>query len=241
MAAEALVDTGIELDYATYAAAAALQVQYDDENHQTIGGVPVLERMHLGVFEEWAEIFGHDTASVEDSYGYSRADALRGGLAYTDLFRGVAEGDEQIKRHMSEFGDSLWYVTNYLSYFGISLGEAMSEPDYTFEYTGSYDGPMLEAREHLNSHRIELADFIESGRDLFSFMGSLFEAASAGHQADEPTLHALKQLSRQYVESMSVLASVTFGVRLDEIMAANLDKIAGRWKNGTVLGSGDVR
>lgn len=241
MAAEALAETGMVLDYATYAAEAALQVKYDDHSRQTIGGVPVLERMHLGVLEEWAEIFGHDTASVEDTFGYSRVDALRGGMAYTNLFQGEAAGNEQIKLHMNEFGDSLWYVTNYLSYFGISLDEAMSEPDYTFEYAGSYDGSMLEARENLNSHRIELTDFLESGRDLFSHMGLMFEVASAGYQADETSLHVLKQLTRQYVESMTVLASVTFGVRLDEIMAANLNKIAGRWKNGTVLGSGDKR
>lgn len=241
MTAEVLVGTDSVVNYADYAVQAAGLVKYDDEGRQTIGGVPVLERLHLGVLEEWGEVFGGDSASVEDSYGYSRVDALRGGLAYTNLFRDTEEGREQIKLHVSEFGDSLWYVTNYLHYFGISLEDAMADIDYAFEYPSLYSDAMLESHETISSHPVELGDFIESGRDLFSHMGSIFGGNTVVGPLDETSATTLKQLTRQYVESMTALASATFGVSLEDIMVANIQKISGRWKNGTVLGSGDKR
>ncbi len=221
--------------------AAATLVKYDDESRQTIGGVPILERMHLGVFEEWAEIFGGDTESVEDSYGYSRFDALRGGLTYTNLFRGTSDGEEQINLHAKEFGDSLWYVSNYLACYGVTLEEAMREADYAFEFSRPYDGDMLERDEGRNIYPLELADFVDRGRNLFSHMGTLFARTQASVPIDAGPKHILKQLTRQYIESMSVLAVATFDISLDDIMVANLEKITGRWKNDTVLGHGDKR
>lgn len=241
MAAEVLAETGIAISYEEYALSAARLVKYDDESQQTIGGVPVLERMHLGVFEEWAEIFGGDSASVEQTYGYSRADALRGGLAYTNIFRGTDGGEEQISLHTKEFGDSLWYITNYLACYGITLDEAMRDVDYGFSVNHPYDGDMLERTDSHTVYPFELATFIDSGHNLFSHMGDVFSKTHDGFPIDEASKHTLKQLSRQYVESMNLLAAATFDVSFDEIMVANLEKISGRWKNDTVLGHGDSR
>lgn len=241
MAAELLAETGIAISYGEYALAAVQLVKYDDDSRQTIGGVPVLERMHLGVFEEWAEMFGGDFESVEHSFGYSRVDALRGGLAYTNLFRGTQEGEEQITLHTKEFGDNLWYVTNYLTCFGISLDEAMNEVDYGFAYSQPYDGDMLERAESHKTYPFELTDFVENGRNLYSHMGDVFSQTQHGAPIGSESIHALKQLTRRYVESMNILAATTFDVSLDEIMVANLEKISGRWKNNTVLGHGDKR
>lgn len=236
-----MAETGIVMSYEEYATSAAQLVKYDDASRQTIGGVPVLERMHLGVFEEWAEIFGADTESVEQSFGYSRVDALRGGLPYTNLFRETPEGEEQIVLHTKELGDNLWYVTNYLACFGVSLDEAMQDIDYAFVYNRPFDGDMLTRDSSMHDYPIELAEFITRGHDLFSHMGSMFQQVQVEHATDEHSKHMLKQLTRQYVESMGVLATATFDISLDEIMIANLEKISGRWKNNTVLGHGDKR
>lgn len=241
MAAELLAETGIAISYEEYALSAAHLVKYDDESRQTIGGVPVLERMHLGVFEEWAEIFGGDSVSVEDSFGYCRVDALRGGLTYTQLFRGMPGGEEQLSLHTKEFGDNLWYITNYLACYGITLDEAMNDVDYGFTYAHSYGDDKLERAETSNTYPSELASFVENGHNLFSHMGEVFARTQEGVLPDNTAKHTLKQLTRLYVESMSVLAATTFDVTLDEIMVANLEKISGRWKNDTVLGHGDKR
>lgn len=241
MAAELLAETGILIGYDEYAASAAKLIKYDDDSHQTIRGIPVYDCMHLGVIEEWAEIFGSDVASTEETFGYSRVDALRGGRSYVDLFRGTTESEAQITLHLHEFGDSLWYVTNYLAYFGISLEETMRDTDYAFEYSQPYDSEMLEKDEGLYTYPSELVAFIDGGRNLLSHMGAILNRSDSASALDPVSAHTLKQLGRQYIESMAALTGAVFGVSLGEIMTANLEKISGRWKNGTINGNGDSR
>jgi hypothetical protein len=241
MSVEVAPTSGAVISYEEYAGRVLRQVQYDDETLQTIGGVPVVHRLHTGFLEEWAELYGSDSTSLDDSFGYSRFDALRSGAEYTTAFTRTWQGRDQINLHISEFGDGLWYLTNYLNLFGISLDETMYDIDYAFDFSSRYDEAMLLNSVDAHSHPVELVSFTECARDLLDHMGAILDRSSVVTDISDTSKHTLKQLARQYIESMVMIVETTFGVGIEAVMLTNLSKIDGRLQRGTIFGAGDSR
>jgi hypothetical protein len=242
VAERSVQDYLLGLNWDGYESAVAAQVMYDDAPWQTVQNVPVEERMLLGLLEEHAEIMCDD-APVDGLTTYNRFDALVGGVRYVDPYMSDGIAAEPVEYHLSEFGDSLWYLTNYLRLFDIHMQDALEDYADVVDLETVASAPLSsrEAQTYVE-HPDELKRFRTGASRLFETAGGVFHRESRTTGISTEDKEALKYAAAAYLLAMEDLARATFGKSIAEIMEANVQKINGRVRRPTVVrGNGDGR
>jgi hypothetical protein len=232
-----------EVDWDWYEAAADALVMYDDDSHLTIQGFSTEMRMVMGLFEEHAEVLHDDSPADVEAPGYRRTEALIGGRTYVEGFSSDDTSLEQVQFHQKEPGDFLWFLTNYALIFGVKIGDAVREYGDYGALDNIPDAALSTSERNAQfEYPKEYMWFRNSAQQLFEVVGTISNRDEAVLEIDDATKEALKIAAGRHVAAIALLAEVTFGVGLADIMGMNIQKLRGRVERGTVVrGNGDSR
>jgi hypothetical protein len=219
----------------TYQAGAWQQIKWDD-NHNTIKGLQPVGYMLKGLNEELDEITGPDKMEP----GYSRLGALMM-IEGNGILQAGMETPSAVTRHLKEFGDSSWYLANYLTIFGIQFSRVI-EP-----------GKVAWHLDNISQPRQTEADALESEKqhpwaNLFHYAHSLTKAASGPtkimqdgtvirkHRDERLTDEKnLIVASGRFVLAMSHVLRARYDISYEEVLDRNHSKLEKRIADGTVF------
>lgn len=209
-------------------------IQWDKAMHTIQGRHPVPYFLD-GLIEEVDEITGRDR--VEPNY--SRFGAILNLEGVENLMPGE-QTENSVLRHLKEFGDTSWYLANYLKYFNIPFSRTI-EPGLIFW--------QLDYASNLRSD-IDSQQWLEQNHSWFAFLGRGQELLTAARgmtralgdnvypkkyedrHADEKRLVAA---AGSFTLSMILILRNRFGITYEEVLQQNIDKITKRIEDGTVF------
>lgn len=210
------------------------QIVYDGESHNIIRGKTKIQYMLDGLKEEIGELVEPDR--VEPNY--SRIGAL---ILMDDC--NIIPGsitESAVNRHIKEFGDVSWYLSNYLTIFNISLSSVIkpgvaaiyldeisnprSNPAKSKEITDEYPWlKLLGYAGELTSAATNITRNID---------GKIFPKKYDERLSEEKSLVIA---SGKFIISMMHMAKARFNLSYQDILEGNQKKINKRIENGTVF------
>lgn len=215
-----------------YQATVAMQVQLDDDGENVLG-FPLEAYLHLGLREELDETWGPDRLNPS----YRRLGALVTAETSTHLLMSGEATDLALELHRKEFGDVSWYLANLLSYYGVSISEAVAKGIEAYEI-------------EINSQPRCGPDFCIEVERIFPFfnyagyMSQLEEAAfEVMRSTTAATIDAFSQTAGKFILVMSHIVQARLGDTYEAVLQGNIDKVNRRIREGTVFDKtlGDIR
>lgn len=216
------------LDFlATYQANAWQQIIWDDQTQSRIQGKLPRDYLLGGLREELAELTGSDRVEP----GYQRLGAIMS-IASSPSLQAGQETPSAVTRHLKEFGDVSWYLSNYLTTYDIPMRQVATA------------GLVANQLWRISQSRASAAQAIYLERHfpwagLFSAAGEMVAAATQCNELrrDDRTLaeHHVIVAAGKLTVAMMHLVSNRFGTTYEAVLEANNSKLTKRIANGTVF------